>query len=90
MHNIILLPLCHQQKGEVPQSNVCDVSFNSMHEKYNIKFYHHAILLENIASFESCCFEAKKFSKCYIMLRTFKLSSFRYASFTAYKIAHAS
>ena len=51
----ILLPLCHQQKGEVPQSSVCDVSFNSLHEKHNIKFYHHAVLkLENLVSVTSC------------------------------------
>ena len=51
----ILLPLCHQQKGEVPQSSVCDVSFNSLHEKHNIKFYHHAVLKpENLANVTSC------------------------------------
>ena len=60
-------------------------------EKYHNQVF--VILVQHIAwktyyqVLSSCSFEAKKFSKCYIMLRTFKLSSFRYASFTAYKIA---
>ena len=55
MHNIILLPLCHQQKGEVQLFLCLEYKFNSLHEKQNIKFYHHAVLkLENLASVTSC------------------------------------
>ena len=55
MHNIILLPLCHQQKGEVQLFLCLEYKFNSLHEKHNIMFYHHAVLkLENLASNASC------------------------------------
>ena len=55
MHNIILLPLCHQQKGEVQLFLCLEYIFNLLHEKHNIKFYHHAVLKpENLANVTSC------------------------------------
>ena len=53
MHEVIniLLPLCHQQKGEVATLMCLLYGFKPLHEKHNIKFL------------SSCNFEDRKFSK---------------------------